>query len=84
MPTDVYAHYEFNRPDWHTSFARKSGQIGKCLRSQFGVGPQTAATLLSIAGDNSKRLHADKGKHSNNARNLSAACSRYRVCYSFD
>lgn len=26
------------------------------LRSQLGVGPQTAATLLTIAGDNPERL----------------------------
>ena len=26
------------------------------LRSQFGVGPQTAATLLAVAGDNPERL----------------------------
>lgn len=26
------------------------------LRSQFGVGPQTAATLLTVAGDNPERL----------------------------
>lgn len=26
------------------------------LRNQFGVGPQTAATLLAVAGDNPARL----------------------------
>ena len=31
-------------------------QTAKRLRSQFGVGPQTAATLLSVAGDNPERL----------------------------
>jgi len=27
------------------------------LRDQFGVGPQTAATLIAVAGDNPERLH---------------------------
>jgi transposase len=31
----------------------------KRLRRQFGVGPQTAATLLSVAGDNPERLHSE-------------------------
>jgi transposase len=31
-------------------------QHAKRLRGQFGVGPQTAATLLSVAGDNPERL----------------------------
>ncbi len=31
-------------------------KYAKQLRSQFGVGPQTAATLLSVAGDNPHRL----------------------------
>lgn len=29
------------------------------LRSQFGVGPQTAATLMSVAGDNPDRLKSE-------------------------
>lgn len=29
----------------------------KRLRSRFGIGPQTAATLLAVAGDNPERLH---------------------------
>ncbi len=29
------------------------------LRGQFGVGPQTAATLLATAGDNPERLHSE-------------------------
>jgi len=33
-----------------------TAQTAKRLRSQFGVGPQTAATLLAVAGDNPERL----------------------------
>ena len=29
------------------------------LRRQFGVGPQTAATLMATAGDNPERLHSE-------------------------
>jgi transposase len=29
------------------------------LRQQFGVGPQTAATLIAVAGDNPERLHSE-------------------------
>ena len=29
------------------------------LRKQFGVGPQTAATLIAVAGDNPERLHSE-------------------------
>ncbi|MFZ6687664.1 IS110 family transposase [Undibacterium sp. SXout11W] len=29
------------------------------LREQFGVGPQTAATLIAVAGDNPERLHSE-------------------------
>ena len=38
----------------------------KVLREQFGVGPQTAAVLLSTAGDNPKRLR--------NEASLAALC----------
>ena len=31
----------------------------KRLRQQFGVGPQTAATLLAVAGDNPERLRSE-------------------------
>ena len=31
----------------------------KRLRHQFGIGPQTAATLLSVAGDNPERLRSE-------------------------
>ena len=31
----------------------------KRLRQQFGIGPQTAATLLSVAGDNPERLRSE-------------------------
>ena len=31
----------------------------KRLRRQFGIGPQTAATLMSVAGDNPERLHSE-------------------------
>lgn len=34
-------------------------QAAKRLRSQFGVGPQTAATLLAVAGDNPERLRSE-------------------------
>lgn len=29
------------------------------LREQFGIGPQTAATLIAVAGDNPERLHSE-------------------------
>jgi hypothetical protein len=32
----------------------KSAQMAKPLRSQFGIGPETTAILLSIAGNNSE------------------------------
>ena len=31
----------------------------KRMRQQFGVGPQTAATLLAVAGDNPERLRSE-------------------------
>jgi transposase len=34
-------------------------QAAKRLRSQFGVDPQTAATLLAVAGDNPERLRSE-------------------------
>ncbi|MBK5415394.1 transposase [Pseudomonas sp. TH31] len=34
-------------------------QHARRLREQFGVGPQTAAVLLSIAGDNPERLKSE-------------------------
>ena len=33
-----------------------TSQSAKRLRNQFGVGPQTAAILIAVAGDNPKRL----------------------------
>jgi len=33
-----------------------TGQYARQVTSQFGVGPQTAATLLTVAGDNPERL----------------------------
>ncbi len=33
-----------------------TSQSTKRLRSQFGVGPQTAAILIAVAGDNPERL----------------------------
>ncbi len=33
-----------------------TGQFAKRMREQFGVGPQTAATLITVAGDNPERL----------------------------
>lgn len=38
---------------------RLTQQAAKRLRSQFGVGPQTAATLIAVAGDNPERLHSE-------------------------
>jgi transposase len=38
---------------------RLTKQAAKRLRSQFGVGPQTAATLLAVAGDNPERLRSE-------------------------
>jgi len=34
-------------------------RAAKRLRSQFGVGPQSAATLLAVAGDNPERLRSE-------------------------
>jgi len=34
-------------------------QFAPHLREQFGVGPQTAATLIAVAGDNSERLPSE-------------------------
>jgi transposase len=36
-----------------------TARAAKRLRQQFGVGPQTAATLLAVAGDNPERLHSE-------------------------
>ncbi|WP_204987573.1 transposase [Nitrosomonas sp. GH22] len=33
-----------------------TSQSAKRLRSQFGAGPQTAAVLVAVAGDNPERL----------------------------
>lgn len=35
---------------------RLTSQSAKRLRNQFGVGPQTAAILIAVAGDNPERL----------------------------
>ena len=35
---------------------RLTSQHAKRLREQFGVGPQTAAVLIAVAGDNPERL----------------------------
>lgn len=43
-----------------------TGQHAKRLRAQFGVGPQTAATLIAVAGDNPERLR--------NEASLAALC----------
>lgn len=34
-------------------------EAAKRLRNQFGIGPQTAATLLAVAGDNPERLQSE-------------------------
>lgn len=36
-----------------------TAKTAKRVRKQFGVGPQTAATLLSVAGDNPERLRSE-------------------------
>ena len=36
-----------------------TSQSRPLLREQFGVGPQTAATLISVAGDNPERLRSE-------------------------
>jgi transposase len=36
-----------------------TAHAAKRLRSQFGVGPHTAATLLAVAGDNPERLRSE-------------------------
>jgi len=38
------------------SLDKLTRKYASSLRSQFGVGPQTAATLLAVAGDNPERL----------------------------
>lgn len=38
------------------SLDKLTRKFARSLRSQFGVGPQTAATLLVVAGDNPERL----------------------------
>jgi transposase len=38
---------------------RLTSQSAKRLRGQFGVGPQTAATLIAVAGDNPERLRSE-------------------------
>lgn len=43
-----------------------TGQHAKRLRAKFGVGPQTAATLVAVAGDNPERLR--------NEASLAALC----------
>lgn len=37
---------------------RLTRQSAKRLREQFGVGPQTAAILIAVAGDNPERLRS--------------------------
>jgi transposase len=38
---------------------RLTSQSAKRWREQFGVGPQTAATLMAVAGDNPERLRSE-------------------------
>lgn len=38
---------------------RLTNQSAKRLRDQFGVGPQTAAILMAVAGDNPERLRSE-------------------------
>lgn len=42
--------------DLDTTLDHLTSRSAKRLREQFGVGPQTAATLIAVAGDNPERL----------------------------
>ena len=42
--------------DLDATLDRLTNQSAKRLRNQFGVGPQTAAILIAVAGDNPERL----------------------------
>jgi transposase len=42
-----------------TALDRLTSQAAKRLRDQFGVGPQTAAILMAVAGDNPERLRSE-------------------------
>ncbi len=42
-----------------STLERLTSTAAKRLRQQFGVGPQTAATLLAVAGDNPERLRSE-------------------------
>lgn len=53
----LYLNEELKELDATLDSLTKQG--AKRLIKQFGVGPQTAATLLTIAGDNPERLHSE-------------------------
>ena len=55
-----------------------TAQTAKRFRSQFGIGSQTAATLLSVAGDNPERLR--KIGASMRRWRVSLARSKWKVC----
>ena len=42
--------------DLDATLDRLTSQSAKRLRNQFGVGPQTAAILIAVAGDNPERI----------------------------
>ncbi|WP_239700675.1 IS110 family transposase [Massilia sp. 9096] len=42
-----------------SSLEKLTSQAAPRLREQFGIGPQTAATLIAVAGDNPERLHSE-------------------------
>ena len=42
-----------------TALEQMTSQSAPHLREQFGVGPQTAAALIAVAGDNPERLHSE-------------------------
>lgn len=42
-----------------TNLDRLTSQSARRLREQYGVGPQTAAILMAVAGDNPERLHSE-------------------------
>ena len=52
----LWLHLTSELKELDATLEQLTAQTAKRLRSQFGIGPQTAATLLSVAGDNPERL----------------------------
>ena len=44
---------------WRIELDNLTAGAAKRMRKQFGVGPQTAAILLAVAGDNPERLRSE-------------------------